>query len=153
MRKCTLVHDECSQSLDSVRCCCAASLRLMRKESRSVERLDYEWSGRRESRVRFANAQPLGASACGRIPKNVPLARFLYGIPPHRFDSRRPSYNLLKQKRPWASIIAVRFSGAGDGNRTRVTSLGSSSSTIEPRPQFSERQYSVSCGFVTGNPP
>ena len=49
MRKCTLVHDECSQSLDSVRCCCAASLRLMRKESRSVERLDYEWSGRRES--------------------------------------------------------------------------------------------------------
>ena len=61
----------------------------MRKESRSVERLDYEWSGRRESRVRKADAQPLGASACGRIPKNSPLDCFLNGIPPHRFDSRR----------------------------------------------------------------
>ena len=34
------------------------------------------WSGRRESRVRIANAQPLGASAFGRIPKNSPLDCF-----------------------------------------------------------------------------
>ena len=49
--------------------------------------LRVSWSGRRDSRTRFARAQSLGASACVRIPKNVPLARFLNGIPPHRFDS------------------------------------------------------------------
>ena len=125
MRKCTLVHDECSQNLDSVRCCCAASIRLMRKESRSAERLDCEWSGRRESRVRKADAQPLGASACGRIPKNSPLDCFLNGIPPHRFDSRRLSCNPLKQKTAMIVNHCRTISGAGDGNRTRVTSLGS----------------------------
>ena len=36
---------------------------------------------------RSASALPLGASACGQIPKNVPQARFLYGISPHRFES------------------------------------------------------------------
>lgn len=35
---------------------------------------------------RSASALPLGASACRQIPKNVPQARFLYGIPPHRFE-------------------------------------------------------------------
>ena len=36
---------------------------------------------------RSTSALPLGASACGQIPKNVPQARFLYGISPHRFES------------------------------------------------------------------
>ena len=35
---------------------------------------------------RSASALPLGASACRQIPKNVPQARFLYGISPHRFE-------------------------------------------------------------------
>ena len=36
---------------------------------------------------RFATLDPSFASSVGRNPKNVPLARFLNGIPPHRFDS------------------------------------------------------------------
>ncbi len=35
-----------------------------------------------------AKADPSLASSVGRIPKNVPLARFLNGIPPHRFEPR-----------------------------------------------------------------
>lgn len=35
---------------------------------------------------RSTSALPLGASACRQIPKNVPQARFLYGISPHRFE-------------------------------------------------------------------
>ena len=38
---------------------------------------------------------------------------------------RRLSFNPTKEKRQWRLTIAVRFFGAGDGNRTRVTSLGS----------------------------
>ena len=40
-----------------------------------------------------------------------------------------------KNKKAKEHVPGFGFHGAGDGNRTRVVSLGSSSSTIEPRPQ------------------
>ena len=43
------------------------------------------WLGQQDSRALRA-LPPLGASACRQIPKNVPQARFLYGISPHRFE-------------------------------------------------------------------
>ena len=43
------------------------------------------WLGQQDSRALRA-LSPLGASACRQIPKNVPQARFLYGISPHRFE-------------------------------------------------------------------
>ena len=49
----------------------------------------------------------------------------MFGVPS---DARTPS-----QRRRSDLLF-----GAGDGNRTRVVSLGSSSSTIEPRPQCNE---------------
>ena len=46
--------------------------------------------GQRDSRVRFANALPLPRKLGRANSKNVPLARFLNGIPPLGFESRRP---------------------------------------------------------------
>lgn len=40
------------------------------------------------------NAEPSLAGSVGRIPTNVPLARLLNGIPPHRFES--PLYGMKK---------------------------------------------------------
>ena len=54
----------------------------MKQKARSNERAYFSWRALQDSRTRFARAQSLGASACVRIPKNVPLARFLNGIPP-----------------------------------------------------------------------
>ena len=60
------------------------------------------WSGRRESRVRIANAQPLGASAFGRIPKNSPLDCFSAEF--HRIGSI-PSLRLQPNKRKTTMAI------------------------------------------------
>ena len=38
-----------------------------------------------------AKADPSLAGSVGRIPENVPQARFLDGIPPHRFEPRLAS--------------------------------------------------------------
>jgi hypothetical protein len=51
---------------------------------------------------RSSNALPLGASACGQIPKNVPLARFLDGISPHRFEPF--ATNNATKNRPKAAL-------------------------------------------------
>ena len=78
-----------------------------------------------------ANLNPRNRRLLRRFPKNVPLARFLHGNPPHRFD---PLY-LAVTKQPRQSVLAVSLYGAGDGNRTRVISLEGWGSTIELRPQ------------------
>ncbi len=67
---------------------------------------------------RSASALPLGASACRQIPKNVPQARFLYGISPHRFEpfaSGKATKNRPKavssQIYGWASRIRTYITG------------------------------------------
>ena len=100
------------------------------------------WSGRRESRVRIANAQPLGASAFGRIPKNSPLDCFSTEF--HLIGSI-PSLKFQPEKRKTAMAInhCRTFFGAGDGNRTRVTSLGS----LCPTSPCTVRKYRLTCPF------
>ena len=62
-----------------------------------------------------AKADPSLASSVGRIPENVPLARFLNGIPPHRFESLFP----ITTNAPLTG--RCKFSGGGRGIRTLVT--------------------------------
>ena len=92
-----------------------------------------------------ANLNPRNRRLLRRFPKNVPLARFLHGNPPHRFDSL---YLVeIKKNQGWLSLVE-RSSGAGDGNRTRVTSLEGWSSTIELHPQTNELNNSVKIKMV-----
>ena len=62
----------------------------------------------------------LFASSVGRIPKNAPLARFLYGIPPHRFESHVVG-NKKTTERLTRSLV---YDGADNGIRTRDPHLG-----------------------------
>ena len=62
-----------------------------------------------------AKAEPSLAGSVGRIPENVPPARFLDGIPPHRFEPSSP----WREKAPLAGRGVI--SGGGRGIRTLVT--------------------------------
>ena len=111
------------------------------------------WSGRRESRVRIANAQPLGASAFGRIPKNSPLDCFSTEF--HLIGSI-PSLKFQPEKRKTAMAInhcRTFFFGAGDGNRTRVTSLGSLGNNHYTTPAFQRKKYTACDPGFDKNPP
>ena len=63
---------------------------------------------------RSASALPLGASACRQIPKNVPQARFLYGISPHRFESF--ASGKATKNRPKAVSFSNIWLGQQDSN-------------------------------------
>ena len=63
---------------------------------------------------------------------------------------RRLSFNPTKEKRQWRLTIAVRFFGAGDGNRTRVTSLGNNHYTT---PAFQRKKYTACDPGFDKNPP
>ena len=56
------------------------------QKSRSLERLWNSWWSVRGSGVRKRTPTLRNHRLLRRIPKNVPLARFLNGIPPHRFE-------------------------------------------------------------------
>ena len=45
-------------------------------------------------------------------------------------------FSLQKQKQPRQTVLAVSFSGAGDGNRTRVLGLGSPHNSHYTTPAF-----------------
>ena len=55
---------------------------------------------------------PLTQASAGRIPKNVPLARFLYGIPPHRSESSWPG----QKENPERGFLFVLWLGQQDSN-------------------------------------
>ncbi len=66
---------------------------------------------------------------------------------------RRLSFNPTKEKRQWRLTIAVRFFGAGDGNRTRVTSLGSLGNNHYTTPAFQRKKYTACDPGFDKNPP
>ena len=75
---------------------------------------------------RSASALPLGASACRQIPKNVPQARFLYGISPHRFEpfaSGKATKNRPKAVSFSNIWLASRIRTYITGTKTRVLPL------------------------------
>ena len=62
--------------------------------------------------IRCANLNPRNRRLLRRFPKNVPLARFLHGNPPHRFDS----LYLVEIKKtkvgfPWLRDLLERVTG------------------------------------------
>ena len=70
------------------------------KKGRSLERPSSLWRRKRDSGFACGEGRPLpNTSSVGRIPKNVPLACFLNGIPPHRFEPLFPKAKTTG--RPW----------------------------------------------------
>ena len=82
--------------------------REAQKKPPRLRGLVFSWRRRRDSRARFADPHPSLASSVGRIPKNVPLARFPNGIPPHRFESPGKFPGYKKPPRLRGLIISWR---------------------------------------------
>ena len=98
----------------SVKSLCAGPGALQRKTKTAVRQNGRRvWSGQRGSGVRCANPDPSLASSVGRIPENVPPARFLNGIPPHRFEPRitESQYKTTWKLLPGCRIIVERTTG------------------------------------------
>ena len=94
------------------------SCELQQKEKALVaEGFAFTWWTVGDSRIRCANPHPSLASSVGRFAKNVPLARFLYAKPPHRFESLKC---LPKRK----ALIAEGLISHGGPSGTRTPDLG-----------------------------
>ena len=107
------------------------------------------WSGRRESRDRIANAQPLGASAFGRIPKNSPLDCFSTEF--HLIGSI-PSLKFQPDKRKTAMAInhcRTFFLERATGIEPASQAWEAWVITIIRRPHFSEKSIPhVTLGLI-----
>ena len=85
---------------------------------------------------RYATLDPSFASSVGRNPENVPLARFLNGFPPHRFES--PAKDPGKEKRPGVRALSIKlaeeegFEPSSPGIRVKRFSRPPHSTTLPP---------------------
>ena len=90
----------------------------------------------------------LGAPGGTRTPDPLLRRQLLY--PPellaHKIMKNIKFYRLLSVQKPHIKIV-LRKNGAGDGNRTHVSSLEGWCSTIELHPRVSQRNYTITGGL------
>ena len=111
------------------------------KKRRSEERRNTRGAGDGTPAF-FERSSPRLLRACGQIPKNVPLARFLNGISPHRFESR---LTVLKTKRARKISLLVTFPMERvTGLEPADTSLGSWGLTTWRHPRMFIQSYRFS---------
>ena len=87
----------------------------------------------------------LGAPGGTRTPDPLLRRQLLY--PPELLAHKSIRlYKFLSAQKPYIKIV-LRKNGAGDGNRTHVSSLEGWCSTIELHPRVSQRNYTITGGL------